>query len=149
MTLLLHFPLWNTSCCLPSKLPYSNLPPSGVSITKDLVVALKAPVMVVSLVIEILSSFSILNGVLVWVVNDMVPVAPEEPKVIFVLPCNTVTPPILYELACAVPPIVAAPPIVNVEVLLPLILPEAVIFPVNVASLFPSSRKAAEAPEPS
>jgi len=76
MTLLLHFPLWNTSCCLPSKLPYSNLPPSGVSITKDLVVARKAPVMVVSLVIEILSLFSILNGVLVWVVNDIVPVAP-------------------------------------------------------------------------
>ncbi len=77
--------------------------------------------MLISLEIEILSSFSILNGVLVCVVKDIVPVPPEEPKVISVLPCNTVTPPILYEPACA------APPIVNVEVLLPLISPEAVI----------------------
>ncbi len=88
-------------------------------------VAVKSPVMVVSLVIEMLSSFSILNGVLVWVVNDMVPVAPPEPMVMFVLPCNTVDPPILYE------PARAAPPIVNVEVLLPLILPEAVMCPVT------------------
>ena len=47
MILPLHLPLWNTSCCLPSKLPYSKDPPVGVSITNDFVVALKAPTMVV------------------------------------------------------------------------------------------------------
>ena len=77
-----------TKC--PITVPLALTSPEAV-----ILLTVRSLLALIGLLIVILSSPSILNGVLVCVVNDIVPVAPDEPTVTSALPCNTVAPAIL------------------------------------------------------